>query len=70
MVQLVKHRAYKKVCPAIQSVLKILKENAETEFEKLSVARLETALLPPPVAEAVDETHQIFNGVIYKKKTA
>ena len=53
MVQLVKHRAYKKVCPAIRIVLKILKENAETEFEKLSVARLETALFAPTAIQYI-----------------
>ena len=47
--------------------MQILKENAETDFEKLSVARLETALTNPPLVEIIDDTHQSFNGVTFSK---
>ena len=47
--------------------MEILKENAETEFEKLSVARLETALTAPPRVEVINESRQEFNGNVYYK---
>lgn len=50
---------------AVQAALQVLKENAETGFEKLSVARLETALTNPPKVNVIDDTHQEFNGKIY-----
>ena len=49
----------------VKKALEVLKENAETDFEKLSVSRLETALFNPPRVEVVDENHQKFNGIIY-----
>ena len=53
---------------AVQAALQILKENAETDFEKLSVARLETALTNPPKVNVIDDRHQEFNGKVYKDK--
>ena len=50
---------------AVQAALKVLKENAETEFENLSVARLETALTNPPRVEVIDDSHQKFNNNVY-----
>lgn len=50
---------------AVQAALQILKENAETDFEKLSVARLETVLNAPPKVIVIDDKHQEFDGKIY-----
>ena len=53
---------------AVKTALQVLKDNAENDFEKLAVARLETALFNPPRVEIIDDTHQKFNGVVYNEK--
>lgn len=52
---------------AVQKALQILKDNAETNFEKLSVSRLETALTNPPRVEIISDNRQEFAGNIYYK---
>ena len=51
----------------VKKALAILKDNAETDFEKLAVSRLETALTNPPRVEVIDENHQSFNQIVFKK---
>ena len=47
--------------------LEVLRNFAENEFELHRIDVLEKDLSAPPQVEQVDETHQKFNGVIYRK---
>lgn len=51
----------------VRAALATLKTAAENDFERLAIERLETALTNPPRVEVVDETHQRFNGITFKK---
>lgn len=45
-----------------------LKSLAENQFESHRIEVLERDLQSPPVVEVIDDTHQKFDGVVYRKK--
>ena len=49
----------------VEKALQILKDNAETDFEKLWTQRYIEALTNPPTVEQVDATHQKFCDKTY-----
>lgn len=55
-----------KFTPEVQAALQTLKDNAENDFERHRIAVLEKDLTAPPTVEVIDDTHQKFNGVVYR----
>lgn len=49
------------------AALQVLKDNAENDFENLVIERCERDLVEPPKVEVIDEKHQSFNGVTFRK---
>lgn len=58
-----------KFTPEVIAALQTLKDHAENDFERHRIDVLERDLVAPPVVEQVDEKHQKFNGIIFRKKT-
>lgn len=56
-----------KFTPEVVAALKVLRNNAESDFERHRLDVLERDLTAPPTIEQVDENHQRFNGVTYTK---
>lgn len=51
----------------VAALLAELRELADNDFERHRIDVLEQDLTAPPVVEQVDDTHQRFNGIIYRK---
>lgn len=51
----------------IKTAFDVLRNAATNDFERHRIDVLERDLTAPPVAEQVDNSHQSFNGVIYRK---
>lgn len=58
-----------KFTPEVVAALETLKNAAENDFERHRIAVLERDLTSPPTVEVIDDTHQKFNGVVYKTNT-
>lgn len=56
-----------KFTPEVIAALQTLKDSAESDFERHRIAVLEKDLNEPPVVEIVDDTHQKFDNICYKK---
>lgn len=56
-----------KFSPEVVAALAVLREHAENDFERHRIDVLERDLTAPPTVEIVDDDHQRFNGVIYRK---
>lgn len=54
-----------KFTPEVITALQVLKDNAETDFERHRISVLENDLTNPPKVEVIDEKHQKFDGFIY-----
>lgn len=50
----------------VKEILDELKSLAESDFELHRISVLEKDLTEPPKVEQIDETHQKFNGLIYR----
>ena len=50
----------------VKEILDELKSLAETDFELHRISVLKKDLTDPPKVEQIDETHQKFNGLIYR----
>lgn len=55
--------------PEVIAALQTLKNAAENDFERHRISVLERDLTEPPVVEVVDDKHQKFDGVVYRKKS-
>ena len=53
----------------VLTALEVLRNFAENDFERHRIDVLEKDLTNPPKVEIIDETHQKFNGVVYKTNT-
>ena len=58
-----------KFTPEVVAAFEVLHAAAETDFERHRLDVLEQDLHEPPAPEIIDETHQKFNGVVYKKNS-
>lgn len=58
-----------KFTPEVIAALATLYAAAENDFEHHRIKVLERDLTAPPQVEIIDETHQKFNGVTYKKNS-
>lgn len=56
-----------KFTPEVVAALKVLRDNAESDFERHRLDVLERDLTAPPTVEIVDEKHQKFLDVTYYK---
>jgi len=56
-----------KFTPEVIAALAVLREHAENDFEHHRLDVLERDLTAPSTVEVIDDTHQKFNGVIYRK---
>lgn len=57
-----------KFTPEVVAALKVLRDNAESDFERHRIDVLERDLTAPPAVEVVDENHQKFDGIEFSKK--
>jgi len=57
-----------KFTPEVVAALKVLRDNAETDFERHRIDVLERDLTAPPAPEVIDDKHQRFNGVTYMQR--
>ena len=53
----------------VAALIAELKSLAENDFEQHRIEVLERDLQSPPVVEVIDDTHQKFDGVVYRKKS-
>lgn len=51
-----------KFTPEVVAALKVLRDNAESDFERHRIDVLERDLTAPPTVEVIDDKHQRFNG--------
>ena len=58
-----------KFTPEVVAALKVLRDNAESDFERHRIDVLERDLTAPPTVEVVDENHQRFNSITYRKQS-
>ncbi len=56
-----------KFTPEVIAALAVLREHADNDFERHRIDVLERDLTAPPQVEVIDDTHQKFDGVLYKK---
>lgn len=56
-----------KFTPEVVAALAVLRAAAENDFERHRIDVLERDLTSPPAAEVIDENHQRFNNIVYKK---
>lgn len=56
-----------KFTPEVIAALAVLHEHAENDFERHRLDVLERDLTNPPTVEIVDDTHQKFEGIIFRK---
>ena len=56
-----------KFTPEVVAALQVLRNNAESDFERHRLDVLERDLTEPPAVEVIDDKHQRFNGVTYLK---
>ncbi len=54
--------------PEVIAALQTLKNAAENDFERHRIAVLERDLTEPPKVEIIDDTHQKFDGLTFRKK--
>ena len=54
-----------KFTPEVVAALKVLRDNAESDFERHRIDVLERDFTSPPTVEVVDENRQRFGGKIY-----
>lgn len=52
----------------VLNALQTLKDNAENDFERHRINVLEMDLTNPPRVEVIDDKHQRFNGVTFRKR--
>ena len=57
-----------KMTDEVKAALQTLRNNAEHDFERYWVDRLEQDLTNPPRVEVIDESHQKFNNRIFSKR--
>lgn len=57
-----------KFTPEVVAALEVLRAAAENDFERHRLDVLKKNLTAPPQVEIIDETHQRFNGVTYRKQ--
>ena len=57
-----------KMSQEVLNALEILKNAAENDFERHRIAVLEKDLQEPPKIEVIDENHQRFNGISFRKR--
>ena len=55
-----------KFTPEVVAALKVLRDNAESDFERHRIDVLERDFTSPPTVEVVDEHHQRFLGVLHR----
>ena len=58
-----------KFTPEVQAALAVLRANAENDFEHHRLDVLERDLTSSPQVKTIDDTHQEFNGIIYRQDT-
>ena len=51
----------------VLTALEVLRNFAENDFERHRIDVLERDLIAPPKVEVIDDNHQKFNGVVYRK---
>lgn len=51
----------------VAELLAELRELTETDFERHRIDVLDRDLTTPPIVEIIDDTHQRFDGVVYRK---
>ena len=56
-----------KFTPEVVAALKVLRDNAKTDFERHRIDVLERDLTTPPAPEIIDDEHQRFGDMIYHK---
>lgn len=56
-----------KFTPEVIAALNVLRHAAENDFERHRINVLERDLTDPPVVEQIDDKHQRFNGITYRK---
>lgn len=56
-----------KFTPEVQAALETLYQNAENDFERHRLDVLIRDFTAPPTVEVIDDIHQRFNGIIYRK---
>ena len=59
-----------KFTPEVIAALQVLRDHAENDFERHRLDVLERDLTSPPKVEIIDDTHQRFNGVVYRKQAS
>ena len=57
-----------KFTPEVIAAIQTLRDNAENDFERHRIDVLERDLTAPPQVEQIDDTHQRFNGITYRKQ--
>lgn len=56
-----------KFTPEVIAALQVLRDNATNDFERHRIDALERDLSAPPTVEIIDDTHQRFNGIVYRE---
>lgn len=56
-----------KFTPEVIAALNVLRHAAENDFERHRLDVLERDLTSPPTVEVIDDTHQKFEGIIFRK---
>lgn len=56
-----------KFTPEVVAALQTLRDAADNDFERHRIDVLERDLSAPPTVEIINDTHQKFNGIIYRE---